>query len=332
MSYTSIIGMRLPALALLLVFSLRAEPALLAYDATGKLLSQSDAVFRSGGYAYVVREALYGAKAASIRDREGRLHPVLWVTGEDTDAGVAEVFVGVQAPRGPDNTSGLTPRARAQDHDAMVRQPREAGAFGQIARLDCDLKDLDHSGPLFDDHGLFAGWHASRIVDGSTISFAIPIERVDAISRTLRLDLAAWNDKHDLAREEPYNLGVGHVWADDYDGALFYFRKAAQLDPTNARAWLHLGFAEGKNGRSRARIDCYRKAIALDPELAEARYFLGVWLLMSGKTDEAEEQLKQLKKLESNYALRLQLFLDAVHVDKIKPQKQRKTNEARRLA
>lgn len=324
--------MRLLTLALLLAFSLHAEPILLTFDAKGKLLDQANAVFRTGGYAYVPREALYNARYASIRDRDGRLHPVLFITGEDTDAGVAEVYVGAQAPRGPDNTSGLTPRARAQDHDALVGKPKDAGAFGIISRLSCDLKTTDHSGPLFDDHGLFAGWHASRIVDGATLSFAVPIERVDAISRTMHLDLDAWNRKHDLAREEPYNRGVGHMWADDYDGALYYFRKAAELDPNNARAWLHLGFAEGKNGRGRARIDCYRKAIALDPSLAEAHYFLGVWLLMSGNVEGAEEQLKELKRLESGYAMRLQLFLDAMHVDKIEAKPRTVPAAARKIA
>lgn len=305
---------------------------LLTYDAAGGLIGRSSAVLRQGGYAFAPREALFGARTANVVDETGRMHPVLWVTGEDGDAGVAEVWVGAQAPNGPDNTSAITPTVRVAGHVAKWKEPKESGAFGMISRLDCDTKD-DQSEPLFDDHGLFAGWHATRVVDGSRLSFAVPLARLEGIHRTIRVTLSEWNQSHDARREEAYTRALGHLWVEDFSGALFYFRKAVADDVTNPRAWLHLGFVEGKNGHTRARAECYRKAIGLDPNLAEARYLLGVSLLLGGDMQGAEEQLEALKKINETFAARLQQFVDALHVDRLDHSpKAKKPVAARKLA
>lgn len=302
----------------LLIFALaclRAEPILLTYDSAGRLLQQAPAVVRPGGVALVSRDALAGAVSAALLDDGMRLHPVLWISGEDADAGVLEVFVGAQAPRGPDPATAPGKRVKTASHDAGVRYTKESGGFGVISRLDCGGSSDLLSRPLYDEHGLLAGWHAIKLVDGQPLAFAIPLNRLDAVSRTLRLSLSAWNAGRDSMREADYQRGLGHLWADDFDGAVYYFRKAAEEQPTNARAWYHLAFAEGKLGHGRNKTEYYRKAVALDPAFAPARYYLGFSLLMSGDRDGATVQYDALKSLDPAWAARLKLFLDAAHVD-----------------
>lgn len=313
-----ITDMRLLWLALFATLASAAEtrPILLTYDASGTLIGRSHAVLRHGGYAFVPRESLYGARAGAVLDEQDRMHPVLWITGEDADAGVAEIWVGAQAPKGPDNTSEITSTVRLSGHVAKRLEPKESGAFGMISRLECETKD-DESEPLFDEHGLFAGWHATKVVDGSRLSFAVPLERLEVLHRTMHSTLQEWNEAHDARREAAYTRALGHLWAEDFHGALFYFRKAVEDDSSNPRAWLHLGFVEGKNGHTRVRAECYRKAIDLDPNLAEARYLLGVSLLLGGDQEGAEQQLEALKKLDKTFAARLQQFVDALHVDRM---------------
>jgi tetratricopeptide (TPR) repeat protein len=241
------------------------------------------------------------------------------VTGEDVDAGVVEVWVGGQAPAGPDVSSFASDRVLMAGQAARLIKPKESGAFGMISRLESEAGAEAASGPLYDEHGLFAGWHALRTVDGQRMSFAVPVERLNALSQRLRWTLEEWNARHDAGKEEPYVRAIGYLWADEFDGALFYFRKSAEVDPANARVWLHLGFVEGKNGQAARRVDCYRKAIELDPLLVEAHYLLGFSLLMRGDHDGAYQELRILRKLDEGFARRLEVFMKSVHVDVMEP-------------
>jgi tetratricopeptide (TPR) repeat protein len=323
--------MRMVCLCLLLALpALAGGPRLLSFAADGTLLADAPAVFRTGGRALAPLEALYAAQRAMVQDGEGRLHPVLWVTGEDLDAGVVEVWVGAQAPAGPDVSSFGSEKMQLGTQAARMAPAKESGAFGLIARLEGAGAQAP-SGPLHDEHGLFAGWHAARTVNGQSMSFAVPPERLDQMSRKLLQTLTEWNARHDSKKEEPYLQALGYLWAEDFDGARFYFGKSAETDPANARVWMHLGFVEGKIGRAANRVDYYRKAIEIDPALAEAHYLLGFSLLMSGDHDGAYQELRTLRKLDPSFAKRLELFMKSVHVDILGPDGKLRHRTQRRL-
>ena len=304
--------------ALLLACPLaQAAPRLLTFDGSGRLLTITEAAIRPEGAAYVSRDALYGAAAASVEDDRGALHQVLWVTGDDVEIGVAVVWIGLQAAPGPDEATQKPAMARSAGHGSKVLDPREVGAEGVLARLECTPPHAPISAPLYDEHGLFAGWHVSRTVDGKVFSFAVPGDRIRGLTGGKRLTLGQWNAGRSRERETTYARALGHLWVDDIEGASFYLRKAVDSDPANARAWLQLGFAQGKAGFGPQRIRSYQEAIRLDPTLAAARYLLGINLLMSGDRDGATAQHKALKNLGSPYAERLKSFLDALHVDEL---------------
>ncbi|MBA3973944.1 MAG: hypothetical protein C0504_06965 [Candidatus Solibacter sp.] len=311
--------MKSAVLAMLAVSSLaQADTRLFTYGPDGRLLSESEAAIRAGGIAYVSRDALFGAAAASIRDERNAWHQVVWITADDAELGVAIVWIGLQAPPGPDASTKAPSTVTCAGHTAQVGGLREVGAEGMLARLEYASPRPAANAPLFDEHGLFAGWHTSRTVDGRVFHFAAPGGRLEMIPRTSRLTLDQWNARHDSGKESIYTRAIGHLYADDIDGALFYLREAVEAAPANARAWMQLGFAQGKAGQSRQRIESYRKAIELDPSLDAARYLLGMNLLMSGDRVGALVQHKALKDRKSHYATRLKLFLDSLHVDELK--------------
>lgn len=305
---------------LLLVMSagaVRGDTILLAHDAEGRLLRQAHALFRQNGLALTSRDALIGAKSAVVLDDNGRTHPVIYITGEDPDSGVVEVFVGLQAPRGPAAASSLKNPVHTAAHNATADDPKESGAFGEVAVLKCGLPEqAEHDdGPLFDDHNLFAGWHVTRQVDGKSMSFAVPSARFETMTQTMSVPLEAWTAALNPAREQDYRRALGHLWSLEFDGALFYFRKATEAEPGNARAWLHRGFVEGKLGHGKTRLECYEKAVLLAPRLPEAHYYLGFVRLMRGEIDMARAEYESLKQLGSPYAERLGNFIETAHVD-----------------
>jgi tetratricopeptide (TPR) repeat protein len=292
------------------------DTVLLSHDADGRLLRQAPALFRQNGLALASRDALFGAKSAVVLDDQGRTHPVIFVSGEDPDAGVVEVFVGLQAPHGPASASSFSRKLHTWTHKAEASELKESGAFGEIATLQCPKQAGSHEdGPIFDEHELFVGWHVSRQVDGRRLSFAVPSIRFEAMSKTVNLPVEAWSAAVDPEREQDYRRALGHLWSSEFDGALFYFRKATDSEPGNARAWMHRGFVEGKAGYGKTRLDCYEKATLLAPKLAEVHYYLGFVRLMRGEVDEARAEYESLKELGSPYAERLRKFIEAAHVD-----------------
>jgi len=292
------------------------DTVLLSHDADGRLLRQAPALFRQNGLALASRDALFGAKSAVVLDDRGRTHPVIFVSGEDPDAGVVEVFVGLQAPQGPASASSFSNKLHTSTHSAEAGKLQESGAFGEVAVLECVKPAEGHDdGPMFDEHGLFTGWHVSRLVDGKTMSFVIPSPRFAGISQTMNLPVEAWSAAVDPKREEDYGRALGHLWSLEFDGALYYFRRATDSEPGNGRAWMHRGFVEGKAGYGKSRLDCYEKAVILAPKLPEAHYYLGFVRLMRGEIDQARAEYESLKQMGSPYAERLRKFIDAAHVD-----------------
>ena len=86
------------------------------------------------------------------------------------------------------------------------------------------------------------------------------------------------------------------------DEAIDCWRKAIVLDPKNANAHGALGVAQAGKGQWDEAIACYRKAIELDPKHAETYYNLGSALHGKGKVDEAIECFHKAIELDPKHA------------------------------
>jgi len=308
-----------------------AEPVLLVHDAGGALLHQAPAVLRTEGRALAPREALYGGATAVLLDDRHVMYSVVSITAEDRDSGVVELFVGVQAPRGPDAATGPATEVRSGGHAAHAREYQELGGYGAVARLNCSGPN-EASGPLYDEHGFLAGWHAVRVVDGQPLVFALPMERINAgLKAVTPVSVAEWNRRRKPEADEIYSKALAYLWAADYEGAVYYWRKAAVAEPDNARTWFHLAFVEGKTGHSAAKNRCFRKAIALKPDFAEAHYYLGIGLTLAGDREGALAEVKALQQIDAGLAQRLEGFLGIEHTDEIPPKKNERTPASREL-
>ena len=63
------------------------------------------------------------------------------------------------------------------------------------------------------------------------------------------------------------------------------------------RAWNYRGYATRKLGRTDEGVGYYLKAVALDPNYAQVREYLGEAYVIQGKLDMAKEQLRTIQKL-----------------------------------
>lgn len=320
-NYRPINGMKCFCAAILCSLSLSAEPILLVHDQSGALLRQIRVALRPEGRVLASRDGLYGAASALLVDDQGRMSQVVSITAEDRDAGIVELFVGLQAPPGQDMATQPATTISMGDHSAKAGEYRSSGGFGPVARLSCSGKG-EMSGPFFNEHGFLAGWHEVRIINGQALAFGVPMERVlSGLTPIPPTAISQWNGQRNAEADEIYTKALAYMWAGDYEGAAFYWRKARETEPSNARTWYHLAFAEGKTGHSREKTRCFRKAIELKPGFAEAHYDLGIGLALSGDRDGAMNEVKALKPIDETLSRRLEGFLGVVHTDELPAKK-----------
>ena len=294
---------------------------MLVHDRSGALVRQSGVVVRPDGKVLASREVLYGAASAVLLDDKGGMNGVVSMTAEDRDSGIVELFVGRQVPQGPDAASQYATTVSSGGHSAKAGEYRNSGGFGPVARLSCSGKG-EVSGPLYNEHGFLAGWHAVRMLNGQPITFAIPMERVAAgLTPILPAAIADWDRRRNPAADDIYSQALAYMWGGDFEGAAFYWRKAREAEPANARTWYHLAFAEGKTGHSKEKTRCFRKAIELEPRFAEAHYDLGIGLALSGDRDGAMDEVKALKRIDETLSKRLEGFLGLSHSDELPAKK-----------
>lgn len=97
-------------------------------------------------------------------------------------------------------------------------------------------------------------------------------------------------------------LGMQHVDAGRYDKAVECFRRAVKLDPNFAVAHCNLGGALVQLGRYDKAAAAFRQALRVRPDLAEAHHNLGVVLRRQRRLDEAIASIRRALKLKPDYA------------------------------
>ncbi|WP_413576533.1 tetratricopeptide repeat protein [Bdellovibrio sp. HCB290] len=86
---------------------------------------------------------------------------------------------------------------------------------------------------------------------------------------TLILPTLAWTQNADFAAL--FNQGTQHYAAKDYEKSRDAFAKALELDPHNATTLTNLALAQYQLGKKPLAVGLFRKALASDPDLSQAR-------------------------------------------------------------
>jgi tetratricopeptide (TPR) repeat protein len=92
---------------------------------------------------------------------------------------------------------------------------------------------------------------------------------------------------------------IEQAWAlarsGEFEAGRLLFSSVA--DKNNPEVLNGLGYTNRKLGQFREAIDYYQQAIALDPNYAEAREYLGEGYVTMGKIDLAKEQLAEIRRI-----------------------------------
>ena len=128
-----------------------------------------------------------------------------------------------------------------------------------------------------------------------------------------RYKTASESEKQEINREMKRNedefmavqwneKGMERYNRKDYQGAIECYRKAIELDPKYATPWNNIGNAYGELGDYNKDIEYCRKAIELDPKYASPWNNMGYAYEKSGDCDKAAKCYRKAIELDPNFA------------------------------
>ena len=107
-----------------------------------------------------------------------------------------------------------------------------------------------------------------------------------------------------------YNIGYSYNDLGEYQNALTYLNKAVQLKPGYVEARAEIGFAQLKLKRYPEAATTLRSAVAASPNFDTPHYYLGQVYVLTGNRTGANNEYRELQRLNSQYAERLMKMID----------------------
>jgi 4-amino-4-deoxy-L-arabinose transferase-like glycosyltransferase len=113
------------------------------------------------------------------------------------------------------------------------------------------------------------------------------------------------------------NLGNALAAQKRAEEAAVQYREAIRLDSTAALAWFNFGNLRMQTGSPQYAYGYWKKAVACDPRLPDARRNLGLLLMQAGRLMEAREQLNVYLTLESDPGRRAEISSDLEQIQRL---------------
>ncbi|HBY60107.1 MAG TPA: hypothetical protein DEH78_09815 [Solibacterales bacterium] len=296
------------ALGAIGAFAAADDVRVVSYDAAGGKRTGYGVFLDNGGRLATARSLLIGAKRVEVI-AGGATRPVRWILCDEPVMGVVQLWV-----EGASEASAF-----GDELPVAPKTARDVPGSGLVLSLGNEVKAESAGELVRDAEGRAVAMLLPQFLGTRHVAFAIPLFRIRALPAQPIRSLEEWAAERVTAAEEAYVLGLGQVWAEQYDRAARSLAEAVQWQPGYPEAWFHLGFALGKTGRSKDRVAAYDKAIALKPDFAEAHYSLGISLLLMGRRAEALGEVEQLRRIPTaaTLAAKLATLIEAAHVDDI---------------
>jgi hypothetical protein len=188
-------------------------------------------------------------------------------------------------------------------------------------------------GGLFDGAGRLVGLTTYYLKNGQKLSFALPVEWIDAVTLSRKpttesrkhaewVQRAAaleerndWQGLRDYSQKwtknEPdnapawFNLATAYHHLYYYDEAIVAYRQALRIDPEDAAAWFNIGKVYATLHREKDAITAYHQGLLIDPTDADTWYNIGIAYDNSGNRAAARNAVRELRRLDPGEARKL---------------------------
>jgi Flp pilus assembly protein TadD len=223
----------------------------------------------------------------------------------EAEAGAREVIARLPANAEAHYVLGLALEQKGELQDAVGEMrrvhdlaPSHLGALSHLVTIETRLGRMDEADRWRKtQQEAQSRAHIEERVRDHRIKGVAAFNREDY--RTALLEFQA------IAREDPgdpqvhLHLGSTYIALDDLDAATRELKLCLSLDPRNDRGLAELGRAHAKANRLDEAIEALRKAIAINPQLAEPHYYLAGIYMSRGEQDQFQKEMTLFNDLQS---------------------------------
>ena len=290
---------------------------IVTYDETGTSIGLGSGFFISeDGDVITNRHVLEKASRAEVKATDGKTYPVSNVVAEDKEGDLVRVSVDI--PRSAVRVLPVTDAVPEVGErvvvigaplgfertvsDGIASAVRDIPQSGKIIQITAPISRGSSGSPVINMKGEVIGVATFIMVEGQNLNFAVPGERVRKLKPGKGLTLAEWRRSTGQECLGPYSIGLGFLWAEDYEKALPYFEQAIRIKPDFAEAHFGLGVAYGNLGRHSEALEAFKQAMRIKPDDADAHYNLGLAYDHLGRWNEAVEAYKQAIRIKPDRA------------------------------
>lgn len=293
-----------------------------AYNEKGGVTGEAYATAVPGGYV-TVRELLAGAYRAEIVDGKQR-QEVTAVRGEDVERNLIVVATEAQ-PAGEVEPEALAVTEPSQWTIRCSAQPgipvkeftvRDLPTFGLVYLGRTAHGDSIQGCPAWDENGRWSGivvWESPLARPSVAL---VPASHAAALGRHEAVSWTAWRAAQGAEgtrfRNSLLQEALQAIWRTQYANAIENLSLVIDKHPTHGRAWYYRGYAKAMSGDRRGAMEDYEEAVTHDPTNADAHFSLGFTYLLLKRKLEAQEQAKELDKLDAVMAMKLRMLIEAM--------------------
>lgn len=153
--------------------------------------------------------------------------------------------------------------------DGLVSAVRADTRVGHRIQMSVPVSRGSSGSPVVNSRGQVIGVATSSVEAGQNINFAMPAQRIHAMSRTDVQTLSAWNASRKPGTLSPVSalffLGRSAFRNDSLESAVRHFEEAITLDKDDADSWHWLGRCREKLGDNEGAVKAYMKSASLSP-------------------------------------------------------------------
>ena len=307
------------------------------FDKDNKPVAQGSGFFvNNKGHVVTNYHVIVGAYRAIIKSSSGNEYSVEGIIAKDTYADIVKLTTNI--PDSNINFLNLNTKIPSEGEDivvignplglesststGIVSAVRDIPSFGKILQITAPVSPDSSGSPVVNMKGEVIGIATLVIEGGQNLNFAIPCDKITTLKEIDKTPITtkytstkddsnnvqklydeelAKSDSNDA--QKLYEEGLKALWQENWSTALLFFRRAIAKNPQFANAWLQTGYSYYKLGHNQEAIEAYKQTIRIEPDNAEAHFNLGITYDALGRHQEAVDAFKQAIKIKPDDAV-----------------------------